>query len=195
MRQITNTFTIIFVLAALASIFQLGSLGNGITTSFADSIGTSAQSITPASRPIEEVRKEVVFEPDRIVITTINTDLLVFSEEVQESAWTALPHAASFAANTSLVNAKKGNVGIVVDTKLIGLSGVTQLANGSEIVVYGDTKKAVYTVTVLEQAETSTTDVFTETKKPTLTIVTVDGDFTNKQYVIKAELVRIEESK
>lgn len=194
MRHITNTFTIIFVLAAFASMFQLGSLGKGITASFADSLSVNALTITPTAQPVNAPQQHAAFEPERIVIASINTDLLIFSEAMTDTSVKTLPHAVSHADNTGLVNDKEGNVVLVVDTKLIGLDQITKLSNDMEVVVLGDNKKATYKV-VSEGAVATNEDVFAKTAKPSLTIVTADGDLTKKQYIVKAELVKIEDNK
>jgi LPXTG-site transpeptidase (sortase) family protein len=197
MNKIVNTFSIIFVLAALGSVFQLGSLGNGISATFAESIEATVATVVPTRQPGPTPTNQPAdtFTPERIVINDVDIDLLVFSQPLKNGTWEVLPHVANFAEGTSLVNPKEGNVGIFAHDRLDGFTRIKQLSEGAEIVVYGPTQKAVYKVTSSKIIEPTDVDAFSPSKEPTLTLITCDGLFSEKRYMVKASLVKIEVKK
>lgn len=194
MKQLTNTFTIIFMLAAAGSLFQLGSLGNGITATFADTIQSTITPILPTATPVptKSEQPKAVFTPERIVISEIDVDMLVFSQQLKNGTWEVLPHVANYAEGTSAVNPNDGNVGIFAYDKLDGFTKIEQLSEGSEIIVYGLNEKAVYKVTSVKVADATDVSVYKETKEPTLTLVTCDEAFSEKRYIVKADLEKID---
>lgn len=193
MKRLTNTFTVIFAIAALASFYQLGSLGNGITEGFAKTFeATVTPSISaPAAKPTSAIPSDT-FTPERITIDEVDIDLLVFSQPIKNGTWEVLPDVANYAEGTSLVNPKDGNVGIFAHDRLVGFTKIKQLAKGAEIIVYGNGQKATYKLTESRIVEPTDVNVFNPTVKPTLTLITCDGLFSEKRYMVQAELVKIE---
>lgn len=195
MQRYINTFTIIFVLAAVFSIAQLGALGNGITMTFAEYINptpTIVPTQVPTPSPTQPAMPANTFKPERITIADVDIDLLVFSQPDKGGSRDVLPHVANFAEGTSLVNPDRGNVGFFANDKLIGFTRIQQLTYGSEIAVYGNHQKAVYTVVSSSAIEDENADVFAQSAEPMLTLVTVDGDFSQKLYMVQAVLEKIE---
>ncbi len=187
-----SVYTTIFVLAAFASIAQLGALGTGVSSTVANSQELTATPFASKTPTVTPVKTLSAFTPERIVISSVEIDLPVFSVPLRDGTWELLPHVANFAEGTSLVNDKEGNVGLFANDRLDGFTRIQQLNNNTEIVVYGNGQKATYKVTSSRLAKTTDTNVFAPTKTPILTLVTSDETFSNKQYIVKAALVKIE---
>ncbi len=187
-----SIYTTIFVLAAFASIFQLSSLGNGLSATVANSQELTATPVTPVTPTITPVKTLSAFTPERVVISSVEIDLPIFSVPLKDGTWEVLPHVANFAEGTSLVNAQEGNVGLFANDRLDGFTRIQQLDNDAAIIVYGNGQKATYKVTSSRDALATDTNVFAPTKTPILTLVTSDEIFSNKQHIVKAELVKIE---
>lgn len=192
MSKLTNIFTIIFVVAALASVFQLGSLTNGISSTFASAFEATVTPVKPSPKPTKAQEKTDSFAPERIVIPGVGIDLLVFSVPLKNGTWEVLPHVANYAEGTSLINPTKGNVGIYAHDRLDGFTRIKELLTGSDIIVYGLTQKATYKVITTDVVAPSDVSVFDQTDKPILTLITCDGLFSEKRYMVQAELIKIE---
>lgn len=188
----------LFGFAVLVSVYQLGSLGKGITTSFANAKENVVATVAPTTGPTAVPTgmsttefSEEGFAPDRIVIDSVGVNLLVFAQKANGDTWNVLPHAANYAEDTSRINRTSGNVGIYALDTIDGFAKLEQLENDTEIVVYGEDKKATYKITY-SGLITSDMKIFEQTEDPTLTLIAVDGSFENKTYIVKAMLVKIE---
>lgn len=192
MKNLTNKFTIVFILAIFASFYQLGTLTKGITMSFANSI---SETITPTMPTVTPVQPIKTFIPERMTIADAGIDLLVFPQPLKDGDREVLTHAASYAEGTDVVNDKQGTVGIYVEKNIKGVSNVSKSLTGSDIILYGKNEKALYRIVAVSSVSPKMENVFASTENPTMTLVVVDGTFDKKTYLVKAKLVKIENHK
>ena len=188
--RINSTYTAIFIIAAAASLLQLGLLGKGLEARVEHSAPVAAivSSVTPTKTPVANAP----FVPTRIVMGKVGINLAVVSVPLKNGTWEVYDKVANFAQGTSLVNAKTGNVGIYGHDRVTAFTKIKQLVKGDTIIVYGDGQKATYSVVSYQQIEPTDVAVFNPTKDPMLTLTTCDGVFSQKRYEVRAKLVKIE---
>jgi len=156
---------------------------------------------TPTSSPIPQVQASAVhienneFKPNRIIIEKVGIDLPVVSVPLVNGTWVVNPQVANYAEGTSLVNSSHGNVGIFAHDRLDGFNKIKQLLTGHDIMIFGNNSRAIYQVTSASVIAPTAVDVFYPTKEPTLTLITCDGILSEKRYMIKAKLIKIEKIK
>jgi len=194
-----NLYTAIIVLTFLASIFQLRFLESGIISRFSNLIQTNAATI-PVKEKLAaafstQSTQSVSFTPERIVIEKVSIDLPVESVPLKNGTWEVNPHVANFAEGTSVVNSINGNVGIYAHDTIDAFSKIKQVLTGYDILVFGKTYRATYKVDSATVIAPAAIDVFFPTKEPTLTLITCEGVFSDKRYMVKATLVKIEKIK
>lgn len=178
-------------MAAFASVYQLGSLGNGISASVEKSFEPTIAPSMPTVAPVKPALPKNTFKPTRIVISDVEIDLPIVSQPLKKGTWDVMPQVANYAEGTSLVNSKNGNVGIYAHDQLIGFAKIKQLKKGATIYIYGEGYQATYTVSSSKVVKPTDMDVFEVTKEPTLTLITCDGEFSEKRYMIEAELSKL----
>jgi LPXTG-site transpeptidase (sortase) family protein len=92
-----------------------------------------------------------------------------------------------------MVSNSEGNVGIFAHDKRTAFANIKILKQGDLVEVYGDSYKAVYKVEGSTVKNPTDLDVFYPTKDPILTLLTCDGTFSQKRYILRAKLVSMEE--
>jgi LPXTG-site transpeptidase (sortase) family protein len=137
--------------------------------------------------------KDVEFVPEHITIQNADIDLQVVSVPLENGTWKVNTGVANFAEGTSTVNLKSGNVGIFAHDRKNGFAGIKTLVEGSSIEVYGGGYMATYRVEKSAIANPSDVDVFYPSEVPNLTLVTCNGTFSEKRYIIQATLVSVKE--
>jgi LPXTG-site transpeptidase (sortase) family protein len=188
-----KVYTAILVVAACASLLQIGLMGNGFTKS----LSLTASEIAPVQltqAPVKDVI-ENGFTPEQILIPEANINLKVYSVPLVDGTWKVFPTVANYAEGTNLVNNKTGNVGLYAHDTASGFARIKRLLTGSDIIVVGKDQMATYKVTSYKVIQPTDVNVFDTTKAPTLTLVTCDGVFSQQRYVVKAALVKIEKAK
>jgi LPXTG-site transpeptidase (sortase) family protein len=195
LRIQNNLYLVIIIMTLLASLMQLNLLGTGILSRFTDAQeGHSAASVKPSVAPTSEAEAKG-FTPQRIVIDKVHIDLPIVSVPLVNGTWAVQPHVANFAEGTSLVNQKTGNVGVFAHDRTDAFHNIKQVLTGYDIIVYGNNYRGFYKVQSATIVTPTAIDVFYPTKEPTLTLITCDGTFSDKRYMVKAKLVKIEKIK
>lgn len=144
----------------------------------------------------KETEYEGEFTPDRIVIDSVGIDLQVVPVPLVNGTWRVNAGVANYAEGTSLVNGVRGNVGIFAHDRKNGFTDIKKLTNSDEIYVYGATDtllKATYSVEYADVFAPTDVAVYDETEDPVLTLVTCDGSFSQKRFIVRAKLVKFEE--
>jgi LPXTG-site transpeptidase (sortase) family protein len=196
MRKIMGK--IVIVLAFTLASIPLALLGKGVWQVFKPSGNTAevaAVSIAPTS-PYEisycsDETKNLEFVPEHIKIENANIDLPVVSVPLENGTWKVNAGVANFAQGTSIVNTNTGNVGIFAHNRKNAFAGIQNLTEGSAIEVTGQGYIATYRVEKTGTVQPDQIDVFYPTVEPNLTLVTCEGTFSEKRYIIQAKLVSI----
>lgn len=183
-----------FVLAVIP-LFYLAKGVSGIVQFEGDSIPSITVSPTPAYEIsyCSDEQKEIEFTPEHIVIENAEIDLPILSVPLENGTWKVNAKVANFAEGTSLINGKSGNVGIFAHNRKPGFLGIQDIAEGSSIEVYGGNYQATYRVEKTAIANPDQVDVFYPTDDAHLTLVTCDGTFSEKRYILSAKLVSVKE--
>lgn len=188
-----NIFIAVIVFIFAISILQLAGLWSGIAPFFSVLAEKEADKlIVVKASPVPTLAsKTMSFKPEKIFIEKVNINLPIVSVPLKNGTWEVSPKVANFAEGTSLVNNKEGNVGIFAHDRKDAFSEIKNLKADDVIIVYGNSLKANYKVVSSSIIDPKTVDVFYPTKTPTLTLVTCNGIFSEKRYIIKAKLVAI----
>lgn len=181
-----SIFGIILIITAFVSVIQLDLLTKGLAEKTAEVMALTKPVTTPVP-----VYKPEEFRPRQIEIPNLNLKLEVVSVFPKNGTWEVIPGVANFAEGTSLINAKEGNVGIYAHDRVDGFSQIKDLKVGDTILIKDLDKQATYVVKTASKIAPDQVDVFYPTEKPELTLLTCDGLFSEKRYVVKAELVDI----
>jgi len=183
-----NVYAVILIAVILGSLLQLGLLAKGLSPLVEITrVLANEQDFPTSSEPL----KVVGYTPSRITIDKIGLDLPITSVPLEHGTWKVNSDVANYAEGTSLVNEKDGNVGIFAHDKEKGFTKIKHLTNGDAIVVSGDGFVATYSVSKLTIAKPIEVDVYYATSKPQLTLVTCDGLFSEKRFVLTADLVSV----
>jgi LPXTG-site transpeptidase (sortase) family protein len=189
-----NIYTVIIIFTILASLIQLNFLGSGILSRFY----AAEQN---AKIPVQQVagvaaqQKTEEFTPLKIEIAKVGISLPVVSVPLENGTWQVYPHVANFAQSTSLVNKKSGNVGIYGHDREDAFHKIKDLLTGDDIIVIGKNSRAIYKVQSASIIVPTAVDVFNPTKEPVLTLITCNGIFSDKRYMVRAKLIKIENIK
>ncbi len=133
------------------------------------------------------------FMPERIVIKRVQIDLPIKSVPLVDGTWKVYEGVANYAEGTSQVNANVGNVGIYAHDRKNGFTEIKKLTTGDLIEVYGGKYVATYQVVNNNTADPAAVNAFYPTEDPELTLVTCDGTFSEKRFIIRAKLSFIKE--
>jgi LPXTG-site transpeptidase (sortase) family protein len=184
--RIFNRYVLIMGIIFVLSLLQLNLLGRGIFSTFNED--TQAPAVVT-----EEKAKE--FVPTRIQIEKANIDLPVVSVPLKNGTWEVYPKTANFAQGTSIVSEKGGNVGIFGHDRADAFANIKQLQSKDSYVIILSSKsyRAIYEVDKTSIVEPTAVNVFDQTKEPTLTLITCEGVFSEKRFMVKAKLIKIEE--
>lgn len=136
---------------------------------------------------------QIEFVPEHIAIPNAEIDLGVVSVPLENGTWKVNTGVANYAEGTSMVTTLGGNVGIFAHNRKNGFLGIQDIAEGSSIEVYGGNYQATYRVEKTAIANPDQVDVFYPSEDSTLTLVTCDGTFSEKRYILSAKLVSIKE--
>lgn len=194
LKKIINRFSLSYVLVGgiilFLSIFQLGGVTLFLTDSFIPGDGIVAgASVANCEEKVSN--KNLV--PDRISIDKIKLDLPIVSVKLSGGTWEVHDKVANFASETSVITSNGGNVGIFAHDREPGFAKIKHLSNGDLITVSSGNFLATYRVVESEVMQPHDVEAFYPTKNPMLTLVTCDGSFSEQRYVLKAELINLEE--
>jgi LPXTG-site transpeptidase (sortase) family protein len=185
----------VFLLAFIPLLFLVRGVSSNVR--FEDDVISMTPSPTPEFEvsycPGSDTQAEIAFVPDHIVIDNANIDLAVVSVPLENGTWSVTTGVANYAQGTSMVTTAGGNVGIFAHNRKNGFLGIQDIAEGSSIEVYGGNYQATYRVEKTAIANPDQVDVFYATEDPNLTLVTCDGTFSEKRYILSAKLVSIKE--
>ncbi len=131
--------------------------------------------------------------PRQILIKKAGINLPVTTVTLQNGTWKVNEGVANYAKETNTVSRIKGNVGIFAHDKENGFTNIKKLSAGEEIVVKTAGHTAVYKVTSVGVSDPANVEAFYPTEKPTLTLITCDGDFSEQRFVVKAKLISMSE--
>lgn len=183
-----NRYKFIIVITLFASVMQL----NGLFTLVKEEPqvnGASIQKVTPIKNS-GDINQP--FVPERIIIKSVDIDLPVVSVPLTNGSWQVNAGVANFAEGTSLVNKKEGNVGVFAHDREDGFSKIKKVLTASDIIVLGKNTRAIYQVHSASVIAPTAVNVFYPTKEPVLTLITCDGVFSEKRYMVQARLIKIE---
>ena len=192
-----NIYIVLLTVAVSASLLQLGGLGNGLYSQFHQAwVNSSLQShgCTDCGTPTVTPGQQIEFKPERITITDSNIDLKVVSIPLKNGTWEVVPKVANYAEGTSLVNEKEGNVGIFAHARPDAFKRIKNLQPGNEIIVYGESYKAIYKVDHSAIVDPTDVKVFYPEERPVLTLVTCEGLNDEHRYMVRAKLIKIEKN-
>ena len=188
-------YLILCIAIIAVSFYQVGSLlawGLSITNQ-APEQSAQVQAAAPAEDKIvlPKVEKHTPFQPEGILITKINVNLKVVTSPQVNGSWDVFDGVANFAEGTSLVSSAGGNVGLFAHDRSNGFTRIKELVPGDHIMITGQGQQAIYKVSQRAHLQPSDVHVFNATEAPTLTLITCDGIFSEKRYMVKAELMQI----
>lgn len=201
MNNIGTKITITAVLAV--SIWQLDTL----IQKFRPLLATDTVVQEEKSKEAEERTKQLIdytikdqsisqedlpLQPDRISIAKINLELPVIAVPLENGTWEVKPNVANYAMGTSMISESGGNVGIYGHARDEVFADIKNLKTGDEIILYSNNRKAIYKVSKSSVVTPDAVDVFYPTDDPTLTLVTCDGNYSEKRYIVTAILVNKE---
>jgi LPXTG-site transpeptidase (sortase) family protein len=122
------------------------------------------------------------------LLNGLGIDLLV-SVPLENGTWKVHENVANYAQGTSLVSRDGGNVGLFAHDKMLGFHKIKDLRLGDTVVLSADNYFAVYQVTYSSKIEPTAVNVFLPSEKAELTMITCDGVFSSKRYMVKAQLI------
>jgi LPXTG-site transpeptidase (sortase) family protein len=193
-----NIFATILIVTILASIMQLNLLGQGIYAQLNQpeemhsSVPLQQFKTSPTPAPKETIK---AFKPERIVISSIKMDLDVVSVPLKNGTWVVNDGVANYAEGTGLVSEDGGNVGIFGHDRTNAFRDIKKLLTGSDaydIILIGNNYRATYKITSASVIAPTAINVFYPTKESVLTLITCEGLFSDKRYMVRAKLVKIE---
>lgn len=188
------------ILIVVGSLFQVDYLRKGLTFLNLDFSWVQGNLLNRSDSPClncgaETTKMEAVsisFKPERIIISSVDIDLKVVSVPLKNGTWDVLPQVANFAEGTSPVNNKEGNTGIFAHARLDAFKKIKNLKDGDEIVLTDGIYIARYIVNKTGTVEPTDISVFYPTKDPVITLITCDGFFDEKRFMVRARLSTIE---
>lgn len=183
-----NNYIVLMVIILLFSFVQIGSLTHGVYSMFEENKENSSQTV---NTEVSEFKEGV---PEKITIGKINLELPIVLVPLQNGTWYVNSEVANFAEGTSLVKEDGGNVGIFAHDREIGFGNIKNLSEGDEIILTGKGFSAKYKVTTTSVTAPTEVSVFQQTDSSTLTLVTCEGFFSEKRFIVKADLVSLEKN-
>ncbi|HOV29740.1 MAG TPA: sortase [Candidatus Dojkabacteria bacterium] len=191
MKKVGNKLIIFMILLlSLVQIYQIKKGFESLTHS--DSVKNNPIEANIKDIPTLQLEDETAEEellPDRIVIEKLNLDLPVTPVELQNGTWEVKPNVANYALGTDLIKESGGNVGIYGHALKGIFLNIKDLKPGDRIILYSNQRKAIYQVTQSSIVLPEQVDVFHTTSKPTVTLVTCDGIYSEKRYIVTASLI------
>lgn len=174
-----------------ASILQL----SGVTSIAAANL--LPENPQPAAVSYSELttctNKKDDYIPQQILIKKVGINLLVTTVALKNGTWEVNEGVANYAKETNTISKLKGNVGIFAHDKENGFTNIKKLSTGDEIVVKTAKHTAVYKVTSVGVSDPANVEAFYPTEKPTLTLITCEGAFSEQRFVVKAKLMSVSE--
>lgn len=194
-----NIIKLLITIILVASIWQLNVLAEkfkplavNVSINITDIPQEGSQDVlTYTAKEDTTQLEEVVLQPERIVIEKANIDLPVVQVPLVNGTWEVNSGVANYAMGTSLISERSGNVGIYAHDKIDGFENIKHLTSGDQITVYSGDKKAIYEVNKSSVVKPEVVDVFYPTPDPTLTLVTCDGVYSEKRYIVISKLINI----
>lgn len=153
--------------------------------------GESNTVLTYTAKEDTTAAQEILLQPEKIVIEKIKVDLPVVAMPLKDGTWEVQPHVANYAIGTSLINDKSGNVGIYAHARSDAFANIKDLIAGDKIAIYSGEYVAIYQVSSSTTVKPEVVDVFYPTPDPTLTLITCDGVYSEKRYVVVSKLINI----
>jgi LPXTG-site transpeptidase (sortase) family protein len=129
--------------------------------------------------------------PTRITIDKLNIDLPVVSQKFTNSKTAVNKYSANFDEATSLINGTKGNTVIYGADRSQVFSSIKEVQIGNKIEIYAKNYKIIYEVESVSALSSKKKVVFSQTDKPTLTLVVSDGDLSKLTYNVQAKFNEI----
>lgn len=191
MKKMVNKLIIFMIL--LLSLVQIYQIRIGFESlAHNDSVESDPMEANIKDVPILQFEDETSEEellPDRIVIEELNLDLPVIPVELKNGTWEVNPNVANYALGTDLIKESGGNVGIYGHALKGIFLNIKDLKPGDRIILYSNQRKAIYQVTQSSIVLPEQVDVFHTTSKPTVTLVTCAGSYSEKRYIVTADLI------
>ncbi len=173
-----------------ASILQL----SGVTSiAAANLLPGNPQPATVSYANLTTCTNKDDYIPRQISIKKVGINLPVTKVALQNGTWKVNEGVANYAEETNSVSKMKGNVGIFAHDKENGFTNIKKLSTGDEIVVKTAEHTAAYKVISVGVSDPANVEAFYPTEKPTLTLITCDGAFSEQRFVVKAKLMSISE--
>lgn len=187
------TYAILGILVIVASLSQASNLLGWLAIGATDA---PVQQITTVPAPQESsvvaiAQNGEAFIPESITIDTIDLKLPVVSVPLVNGIWAVNDGVANYAQGTSLVQKNDGNVGLYAHDRENGFTRIKELSKGNIITLKGKNSTARYEVAYKSVVGPNDVEVFNPTSTPQLTLITCDGIFSSKRYMVKAKLLEI----
>jgi LPXTG-site transpeptidase (sortase) family protein len=183
-------YTVLLIAVLVGSVMQLNGLVGALQGEPKDKGVKAIETTVTPTHQAPNVNEP--FVPERIIIEKAEIDLPIVSVPLENGTWQVNAGVANYAEGTSLVSSNDGNVGIFAHDRKDAFSNIKTLLTGSDIIVVGKNKRAKYKVHSASVIAPTAVNVFFPTEEPTLTLITCDGVFSEKRYMVKAKLVEIE---
>lgn len=187
-----NIYTVILLATLCASIWQMSLLGKGLAADINLQAPVADTAPVAKTAPVATVNNTTGFKPERIVIDKVGIDLPVVSVPLKNGTWAVNPHVANYAEGTDLINDKSGNVGIYGHARADAFVKIRQMLTGYDIMLISNSYRAIYRVQRTSVIAPTAVDVFSTTKEPVLTLITCEGTLSEKRYMVRAKLIKIE---
>jgi LPXTG-site transpeptidase (sortase) family protein len=131
--------------------------------------------------------------PTKLIIPKLKFQLPIVSVPLENGTWIVHDHVANYAEGTSLIDETGGNVGLYGHDRPHAFSPIKKLTIGDQIQVQtSEGYMALYRVIDGHEVTPEQVTVFYPSVEPRLTLLTCSGIFSERRYIIVAELDRIE---
>lgn len=194
MKNIRQKGITVFAIAALLSISIVQLYGVG--TSLASHVSVKAstiQSPIPSNDLVctmnDTNEKDTI--PTEISIDKVGINLPIKRVTIANGTWAVTPNVANYAVETGVLSTEKGNIGLFAHDLQNGFENIKNLQNGDIITLKGLDTTATYSVYSKFSTIPSNVDVFSQTSNPIVTVITCDGLFFEKRYVVQASLIKL----
>lgn len=129
--------------------------------------------------------------PRQLLIPKIDLNLKIVSAPLTNGTWPVTDYVANFAQGTSLPNGISGNTGLFGHDRPQAFAAIKHLGSTDKITLLTDNYQLNYSINKFSQISPDEIDVFYPTEEPTLTLITCEGTFSEKRYLVRASLENI----
>lgn len=186
-----STIGIFAIVVSLTQASNLVAWGLSLTSRELPPVQAQATQPQPKQEGTLDSGEVSGFAPKHIAASAIDLDLPIISSPLVNGTWEVFDGVANYAEGTSPVSSAGGNVGLFAHDRANGFHQIKELNVGDKIEISGDGQTARYVVFEKTVISPSDVAVFNPTESSMLTLITCEGIFSEKRYMVRAELEEI----